>query len=163
MAEYRVEVDEIMQKYNAGELTIDEANKELDGIDGVVDGHYGVGFYLDPDKGKDCNAWMECGVGAATPVKVEDGKVVYPTGMHPSYWILYDGKIWHVSYQDNMTLIEGKPEQWPVGDKEPVPTLEEAMKRNKDNAGKVVRTSTKNGVFDIHYNDMGYAVKATKV
>ena len=58
MAEYRVEVDEIMRKYNAGELTIDEANKELDGLDGVVDGHYGVGFYLDPDKGKDCNACL---------------------------------------------------------------------------------------------------------
>ena len=32
MANYRAEVDEIMQKYNSGELTIDEANKELDSI-----------------------------------------------------------------------------------------------------------------------------------
>ena len=162
MANYRAEVDEIMQKYNSGELTIDEANEKLDGLDGAVDGKYGVGFYLDANKGKDCNAWMDCGVGNCEPIKVENGKVVKPTGMHPSYYIYYDGKIWHVA-DDCVTLIEGKPEQWPVGDKEPVPTLEEAMKRNKDNAGKVVRTSTKNGVFDIHYNDMGYAVKATKV
>ena len=73
MANYRAEVDEIMQKYNSGEYTIDEANEKLDGLDGVVDGKYVVGFYLDENKGKDCNAWMDSGVCGCEPIKVENG------------------------------------------------------------------------------------------
>lgn len=162
MANYRAEVDEIMQKYNSGEYTIDEANEKLDGLDGVVDGKYGVGFYLDENKGKDCNAWMDCGVGGCEPIKVENGKVIHPTGMHPSYYIYYNGKTWHVSEEDNVTLIEGAPPKIETG-KKPLPDLNDCMGRNKDRANQTIRTSTKQGIYDIHYNSLGYAVKATRV
>ena len=161
MANYRAEVDEIMQKYNSGELTIDEANEKLDGLDGAVDGKYGVGFYLDANKGKDCNAWMDCGVGSCEPIKVENGKVVKPTGMHPSYWIYYDGKIWHVA-DDCVTLIEGKPEDTGTK-KDPLPNLQDCMKRDKTQAGKTKRFSTRQGIYDVTYNEQGYATKAVRV
>ena len=161
MANYRAEVDEIMQKYNSGELTIDEANKELDGLDGVVDGKYGVGFFLDENKGKDCNAWMDCGIGGAEPIKVENGKVVKPTGMHPTYYIYYNGEVWHVA-DDCVTLVPGKPEI-PTVEREPLPDLQECMKRDTSKSNETVRKSTKQGIFDIYYNDIGYAVKAVRV
>lgn len=161
MANYRAEVDEIMQKYNSGELTIDEANEKLDGLDGAVDGKYGVGFYLDANKGKDCNAWMDCGVGNCEPIKVENGKVVKPTGMHPSYYIYYDGKIWHVA-DDCVTLIEGKPEDTSIK-KDPLPNLQDCMKRDKTMANDYKRFSTRQGIYDVTYNELGYATKATRV
>ena len=161
MANYRAEVDEIMQKYNSGELTIDEANEKLDGLDGAVDGKYGVGFYLDANKGKDCNAWMDCGVGNCEPIKVENGKVVKPTGMHPSYWIYYDGKIWHVA-DDCVTLIEGKPEDTGIK-KDPLPNLQDCMKRDKTMANDYKRFSTRQGIYDVYYNELGYATKAVRV
>lgn len=160
MATYRTEVDEIMQKYNSGEYTMEEANEKLDGLDGVVDGKYGVGFYLDANKGKDCNAWMDCGADTCEPIKVENGKVVKPTGMHPSYYIYYNGETYHVA-DDCVTLVKGAPPK-EESTKKPLPTLQEAMKRDKTKAGKTVRTSTKSGIYDISYNDLGYATKAIK-
>ena len=161
MAKYRNEVDEIMRAYNDGAITIDEANRQLDALDGVVDGKYGVGFFLDANKGKDCNAWMDCGIGGAEPIKVVDGKVVKPTGMHPSYYIYYNGETYHVA-EDCVTLIPGAPERTGV-DREPLPTLQEAMHRDKDNAGKTVRIATQGGLYDVTVNENGYATSATRV
>lgn len=161
MATYRAEIEEILQKYNSGEYTIDEANEKLDGLDGSVDGNYGVGFHLDENKGKDCNAWMDCGVGNCEPIKVVNGKVVKPTGMHPTYRIYYNGETWHVG-DDKVTLIKGAPTPDEVK-RDPLPDLQECMKRDKSLAGKVQRVSTKQGIFDVYHDNLGYATKAARV
>ena len=52
-----------------------------------------------------------------------------------------------------------------------IPATEEAkplpktpdMRRRKDLAGQVVRQKTKSGLYDVTYNEDGYAVKASRV
>lgn len=161
MVTYRAEIDAIMKAYNSGTITIDEANKQLDALDGVQDGVYGVGFYLASDRAKGCNAWIYSGIGDPDPVVVKDGKVV--GGCHPSYYVYYDGKTWHTKDIGDDTLVEGPPDlkAW---SKETEPLADELdMGRKIENAGKVVRQRTKRGTYDVYYNDLGYATKAVKV
>lgn len=56
--------------------------------------------------------------------------------------------------EEGMIDIGRKPERLPEGPD---------MSRRKDLAGQVVRQRTKRGVYDVHYNEDGYAVKATRV
>lgn len=161
MATYRAEIDEIMAQYNAGKITIDEANKKLDALDGAQDGKYGIGFYLASDRAKGCNAWLDCGIGYPDPVKIEDGKLV--GGGHPSYTILYQGKRWHVKSVDDATLVEG-PGVSETVEREVLPA-DIDWSRKKEYAGRKepVRQKTKKGTYDVYYNELGYAVKAVKV
>lgn len=161
MATYRAEIDEIMAQYNAGKITIDEANKKLDALDGAQDGEYGIGFYLASDRAKGCNAWLDCGIGNPDPVKIEDGKLV--GGGHPSYTILYQGKRWHVKSVDDPTLVEG-PGVSETVEREVLPD-DIDWSRKKEYAGRKepVRQKTKKGTYDVYYNELGYAVKAVKV
>lgn len=161
MATYRAEVDEIMSAYNAGDITIDEANRRLDALDGAEDGNYGCGFYLSSDRAKGCNAWLDCGVGNPDPIKVENGKVV--GGCHPSYYVYYEGKVWHTKAIGDDTLVEGPPDmkEW---SKETEPLADDLdLSRKQDKANTVETQRTKKGTFEVHYDELGYAVKATRV
>lgn len=161
MATYRAEIDAIMADYNAGKITIDEANKRFDALDGAQDGVYGIGFHLSSDRAKGCNAWLDCGVGDPDPIKVENGKVV--GGAHPSYYIYYQGKVWHTKAIGDDTLVEGPPDmkQW---SKETEPLADDLdLSRKPENKNKVIRQRTKKGTFDVYYDDLGYATKAVKV
>lgn len=141
-------VTEILRKYGAGELTVEEANKQLK--------EAGSNVYLNPNKTG--NAWMDDGLGGET-LTVENGKVV-GGGIADDYTIYYEGKEWHTN-GDGETLVAGPgiPEVMPT---EKLPEKAD-MSRKPENANSVVRQKTKRGTYDIYYDELGYAVKATRV
>ena len=103
-------INEIMERYKNGEITLEECNAELMTVES--------GLYLKPmtDEEREAKSQRENEEGT-----IDIGK---------------------------------KPERLPD---------RPDMKRNKENAGKVVRQVTKTGEYDVHYNEDGYAVKAFRV
>lgn len=93
--ERRYTIESIMAAYANGDITVDVTNERLKAI--------GCTFYIDPDKGKDCNAFMDVGGGNLEPIKIENGKVV--GGAHHSYAIYYNGAVYHCDPNDNETIV----------------------------------------------------------
>lgn len=103
-------VNEIMEKYKAGEITVEEANEQLKSA--------GAAFHLEPMTDEE----------RAAKKQRED-----ELGFIPA-------------------TEEGKP----------LPKTAD-MRRRPDLAGQVVRQTTKSGLYDVTYNEDGYAVKARRV
>ena len=103
-------VNEIMEKYKAGEITVEEANEQLR--------QNGANFHLEPMTDEE----------RAAKKQRED-----ELGFIPA-------------------TEEGKP----------LPKTAD-MRRRPDLAGQVVRQTTKSGLYDVTYNEDGYAVKARRV
>ena len=103
-------LNEIMEKYTAGEITAEEANKQLR--------QQGANFHLEPMTDEE----------RAAKKQRED-----ELGFIPA-------------------TEEGKP----------LPKTPD-MRRRKDLAGQVVRQKTRSGLYDVTYNEDGYAVKASRV
>ena len=103
-------VNEIMEKYKAGEITVEEANEQLKSA--------GAAFHLEPMTDEE----------RAAKKQREDEQGYIPA------------------------TEEGKP----------LPKTPD-MHRRKDLAGQVVRQTTKSGLYDVTYNEDGYAVKASRV
>ena len=103
-------VNEIMEKYKAGEITVEEANNQLR--------QQGANFHLEPMTDEE----------RAAKKQQEDEQGYIPA------------------------TEEAKP----------LPKTPD-MRRRKDLAGQVVRQKTKSGLYDVTYNEDGYAVKASRV
>ena len=103
-------VNEIMEKYKAGEITVEEANEQLR--------QQGANFHLEPMTDEE----------RAAKKQREDEQGYIPA------------------------TEEAKP----------LPKTAD-MRRRKDLAGQVVRQTTKSGLYDVTYNEDGYAVKASRV
>ena len=103
-------VNEIMEKYTAGEITVEEANEQLKSA--------GAAFHLEPMTDEE----------RAAKKQREDEQGYIPA------------------------TEEAKP----------LPKTAD-MRRRKDLAGQVVRQKTKSGLYDVTYNEDGYAVKASRV
>ena len=103
-------VNEIMEKYKAGEITVEEANEQLR--------QQGANFHLEPMTDEE----------RAAKKQQEDEQGYLPA------------------------TEEAKP----------LPKTPD-MHRRKDLAGQVVRQKTKSGLYDVTYNEDGYAVKASRV
>lgn len=103
-------VNEIMEKYKAGEITVEEANKQLR--------QQGANFHLEPMTDEERAAKKQ--------------------------------------REDELGFIPATEEA------KPLPKTPD-MRRRKDLAGQVVRQTTKSGVYDVTYNEDGYAVKARRV
>lgn len=140
-------INEIMEKYTKGELTVEDANAALK--------EAGAKFHLDPDKTG--NAWIDDGLGGQV-CNVENGKVV-GGGVADQYTILYDGKEWHTN-GDGETLVEG-PGIPLVKEKEDLPD-EVDMSRNIAMAGKTDRVHTTRGWYTRTYDEYGHCVKVIK-
>lgn len=103
-------VNEIMEKYKAGEITVEEANKQLR--------QQGANFHLEPMTDEE----------RAAKKQQEDEQGYIPA------------------------TEEAKP----------LPKTAD-MRRRKDLAGQEVRQKAKGGLYDVTYNEDGYAVKASRV
>ena len=156
-------VNEIMEKYKAGEITVEEANAALEG----------AGFHLDPQKNvltedekrattigcypDQANGFglLDSGTGTLDKVRVKDGRLVN-CDMGESYALLIiAGRTYRVK---GTVLVEPEPEQ-----EAPAIPARPDMHRRKDLAGQVVRQMTRSGPFDVTYDADGYAVKARRV
>ena len=158
-------INETMSKYTAGEITLEQANEELKKAE--------AGFHLDPNKNvlteeekrsttigcypDQANGFglLDTGTGTLDKVRVKDGRLVN-CDMGESYALLIiAGRTYRVK---GTVLVEPEPEQ-----EAPAIPARPDMHRRKDLAGQVVRQTTKSGLYDVTYNEDGYAVKASKV
>ena len=103
-------VNEIMEKYKAGEITVEEANEQLR--------QQGANFHLEPMTDEERAAKKQ--------------------------------------REDELGFIPATDEA------KPLPKTPD-MRRRKDLAGQVVRQKTRSGLYDVTYNEDGYAVKASRV
>ena len=103
-------VNEIMEKYKAGEITVEEANEQLR--------QQGANFHLEPMTDEERAAKKQ--------------------------------------REDELGFIPATEEA------KPLPKTPD-MRRRKDLAGQVVRQMTRSGLYDVTYNEDGYAVKASRV
>ena len=156
-------INETLIKYTAGEINLEEANAALEG----------TGFHLDPLKNvlseeemrattighfpDQANGFglLDSGTGTLDQVRVKDGRLVN-CDMGESYALLIiAGRTYRVK---GTALVEPEPEQ-----EAPAIPARPDMHRRKDLAGQVVRQTTKSGLYDVTYNEDGYAVKASRV
>lgn len=103
-------VNEIMEKYKAGEITVEEANEQLKSA--------GAAFHLEPLTDEE----------RAAKKQREDEEGFIPA-------------------TEEAEVLPKTPD----------------MRRRKELAGQVVRQKTKSGLYDVTYNEDGYAVKARRV
>lgn len=160
-------IKEIVEKYTSGEVNLEDTNKALkeagagfhfkpgknalteDEIRSSVVGHY-------PDMANGFGL-MDSGTGTMDKVAIKNGELVNcDMGIQKAMVIIADR--WY--YVDGKKLVVDEPDYPTFGTVLP-DKLD--MKRNKDLAGQVVRQTTKQGVFDVHYDEDGYVLKSTKV
>ena len=158
-------INETMSKYTAGEITLEQANEELKKAE--------AGFHLDPKKNvlteeekrattigcypDQANGFGHLFSGTGTPdkVRVKDGRLVNCDMGESFAEVIIAGHTYQVKGTE---LVEPEPEQ-----EAPAIPARPDMHRRKDLAGKVVRQATKSGLYDVTYNEDGYAVKARRV
>ena len=156
-------INEILADYTAGKTTVEETNAAL----------AGSGFHLDPGKNvlteeemrasvvgyypNQANGFglLDSGTGTLDKVEVRGGKLAHCNMGDSMAIVIMCGKQFYVKGD---TLTEEKPE-----DNSPVVPERPDMRRRTDLAGTVQRQKTKQGVYDVHYNEDGYAVKASRV
>ena len=160
-------VNEIMEKYTAGEITAEETNAQLAAAE--------AGFFLQPGKNAlteeemrattighfpdQANGYglLDSGTGTLDKVRCENGHLVgCDCGESYALYIIA-GRIYQVK---GTVLVEPEPE--PEQEAPAIPARPD-MHRRKDLAGQVVRQTTKSGLYDVTYNEDGYAVKASRV
>ena len=158
-------VNEIMEKYTAGEITAEEANAKLASAE--------VGFFLQPGKNAlteeemrattigyypdQANGYglLDTGTGTLDKVRCENGHLVGCDCGESYALLIIAGRTYQVK---GTALVDPEPEQ-----EAPAIPARPDMHRRKDLAGQVVRQTTKGGLYDVTYNEDGYAVKASKV
>lgn len=158
-------INEIIGKYTAGEKTLEETNEELAAAE--------AGFHLEPGKNvlteeekrattigyypEQANGFglLDTGTGSLDKVRCENGHLVNCDCGEMCAMYIIAGRTYQVKGTE---LVEPEPEQ-----ETPAIPARPDMSRRKDLAGKVVRQKTKTGVYDVNYDEDGYAVKAKRV
>lgn len=142
----REDINAILAKWSKGEITTEEANKQLKEID--------AGISLNPNKKG--NALIDSGVGSMDVANVVDGKL--EGGSAPQCDIYYNGKVWHNIGDDPTLLPGGFPRV-----EAPAAKRELDMSRKPEFAGTTQKQSIPGGTFEVEYDEDGYAKKATKI
>ena len=158
-------VNEIMAKYTAGEITAEEANAKLAAAEAGFRLQPGknalteeekqattVGYYPDQVNGY---GLLDTGTGTLDKVRCENGQLVGCDCGESFAEVIIAGHTYQVK---GAVLVEPEPKQ-------KLPTIPERpdLRRRKELAGQVVRQKTKTGVYDVTYDEDGYAVKAKRV
>lgn len=159
-------INEIISKYTTGEATVEETNAALK--------EAGAGFHLEPGKNvltegemrattvghfpDQANGFglLDSGTGTLDKVEVRGGKLVNCDMGGQKAMLIIAGKTYYVH---GATLVEKDPY---ANEGASVPKMPD-MSRRPDMAGQIARQKTKSGVYDVQYNEDGYAVKATPV
>jgi len=157
-------IREIMSKYTTGEATLEETNAALEGF----------GLHLDPERNtiteaeklattvgwypQQANGWglLDTGTGSLDKAEVRNGHLVNnDLGVMPGQ-LYIAGEVYDVHGRELVEVQE-------ANDGKPVQKDIDWRTRHPEAAGQVLRQVTKKGVFDVYYNEIGQAVKATKV
>lgn len=157
---------DILNKYTKGEATLEETNEALRAA--------GANLRLDPnrnaltdaDKAATTVGWypnqangfglLDTGTGTLDKVKVQGGKLV-DCDMGESLAMVYiAGKTYYVQGRE---LTDKAPK---TASPEKLPKTPD-MRRREDLAGQTVVQRTLAGKYNVTYDELGYAMKATKV
>ena len=156
---------EILNKYTAGQTTLEETNAAL--------AEMGAGIHLKPGKNEltaeetaaakaetaaNANGFglLDTGTGTLDKVKIQGGKLV-DCDMGESLAMVYiAGKTYYVQGRE---LTDKAPQ---TASPEKLPKTPD-MRRREDLAGQTVAQRTLSGKYNVTYDDLGYAQKATKV
>ena len=163
----RPEANEYLADYNSGKINLEQLNQKWADL--------GMELHLDPTKNiitsggatvqendADINGYVmaDSGTGTMDKVMVKDGKLVYPNTdirfafIGTTRYIVENGETLHL---DTRTDGEEDADEGEILPKRP------DMRRDVSKAGMVVRQTTKSGVYDVHYDEKGYAVKSVRV
>lgn len=165
-------INEALSMYTAKDLTAEEANeylKEMGASFSLVPGKNvltdddrkvtTVGYYPNQANGY---GLLDTGTGTMDKVEVKNGKLLFDVNQvnedgttNMVAYVIICGKTYEVF---GNTL--GEVKEKPAGK---VVQKDVDLSRREDLAGQVVRQTCRRGVFDVHYDEIGYAVKATKV
>lgn len=162
-------VTEIISKYTSGEATLEETNEALQEAQ--------TGYYLDPNKNTiteaemrqttvghfpdQANGWgmLDTGTGSMDKVQVKNGELVN-MDCGNTYAILFiAGKQYEVEGR-KVVEYDGIDSN---AKKTKVLPMTPDMSRRNDLAGQTVVQKTGSGKFAVTYDEIGYAVKATRV
>ena len=161
------EANEYLNDYISGKINLEQLNQKWADL--------GMELHLDPTKNiitsggatvqendADINGYVmaDSGTGTMDKVMVKNGKLVYPNTdilfafIGNTRYVVENGETLHLDtgVDDKEDTVKGKT----------LPNRPD-MKRDISKAGTVVRQTTKSGVYDVYYDEEGYAVKSTKV
>lgn len=166
-------INEILRKYSHGEADLEETNAALE--------EAGASFHLDPDRNRITEEEMDStitgekpeqasgfglldtGTGTLDKVKVKDGVLEFAVNQvredgstNMTAFVLIGGKRYEVKGDRLAEVTPYKPPEVQKIPKTP------DMRRRPDLAGQVVTQHTRSGDFDVHYDELGYAGRATR-
>jgi hypothetical protein len=159
-------ITEIIGKYSSGEKTLEETNEALKAAGSTV--------YLDPDKNviteeeikastfsenpEECTGYglLDSGTGSLDKSYVEKG-TLRDVDMGESYALFIFGGVTFTVKGKKIVKYEPYKAKTTVLPKTP------DMKRRNDLAGQEVVQETRSGKFTVKYDELGYAVSATRV
>lgn len=169
-----MDIHEILRRYTAGEETPEDVNAALEAA--------GAGFRLTPGRNELTDqdrretvagyypeqaagfGLLDTGTGSMEKVRVTGGTLEFPVNevlpdgsTNMRAFVLIAGRRYEVM---GRRLAEVRPDKSPAP-VERVPKRPD-LRRRTDLAGQVVRQHTRTGDFDVHYDDLGYAVKSTR-
>ena len=161
------EANEYLADYISGKINLEQLNQKWADL--------GMELHLDPTKNiitsggatvqkndADINGYVmaDSGTGTMDKVMVKNGKLVYPNTdilfafIGTTRYVVENGETLHLDtgVDDKEDTVKGE-------------TLSKRpnMKRDISKASTVVRQTTKSGIYDVYYDEEGYAVKSTKV
>lgn len=166
-------INEIIRDYTVGEADLEKTNAALakakagfrfePGRNEITDQDRRetvVGYYPEQASGF---GLLDTGTGSMERVKVTGGHLEHPVNQvqpdgstNMTAYVIICGEVYEV-FGD--TLREPSRQERPKAQK---PPRTPDMRRRMDLAGQVVRQHTLSGDFNVHYDELGYAVKASR-
>ena len=166
-------INKILKDYTAGGKTLEDTNAAL--------AEAGAGFHLEPGRNEITDedrkqtvvgyypeqatglGLLDTGTGSMEKVCVYHGRLEHPVNevqpdgsTNMAAYVIICGRVYEV-FGD--TLREPAKEEAPAVQK--VPRTPD-MRRRTDLAGQTVRQHTRAGDFEVHYDELGYAVRARR-
>lgn len=166
-------INDIIRKYTTSEADLERTNAALQ--------EAGAGFHLEPGKNDltdedrretvvgyypdQASGWglLDTGTGSMEKVHVTGGRLEHPVnqvqpdgGTNMAAYVIICGRVYEV-FGD--TLREPAEEEAPAVQK--VPRTPD-MRRRANLAGRTVRQHTRAGDFEVRYDELGYAVRASR-
>lgn len=169
-------VKQVMEAYSQGLIDVSEANIRLDELDSTI---Y-LNEEFDAITDEEANdavvsnnpakvtgyGLMYMGIGKPIKLYVKNGSLGEDNALGPNMYATFlIGGRWYGIDDDH--LVEYEPyvaahkAEMAANRKPKLPSTPD-MSRRTDLAGQVVRQQVKSGYFDVTYNELGYAVKATR-
>lgn len=165
-------IDQILKNYTTGEADLEKTNAAL--------AEAGAGYHLEPGQNEiteedrmatvvgyypsQASGWglLDTGTGSMEKVKVTCGRLEHPVNQvqpdgstNMAAYVIICGRVYEV-FGDTLGEVRERAEIKPV-------QKEVDLRRRTDLAGQQVEQTCRQGRFRVTYDELGYAVKATRL